>query len=51
MTDKIFAVRRERVGGVVGHLEPATIEAVDRALVALLELGHVATGPSGPERP
>jgi mRNA interferase MazF len=32
MVDKILTVARERVGGVIGHLDAETILAVERAL-------------------
>ncbi|MCU0245164.1 MAG: type II toxin-antitoxin system PemK/MazF family toxin [Bryobacter sp.] len=39
MIDKITAISRERVGGIIGHLSPAIMDAVDKALARWLALG------------
>lgn len=36
MVDKLAAVPLERVRGVIGRLDPATMQAVDRALLLVL---------------
>lgn len=39
MTDKITALRRDRVRDVIGHLDPKQVEVLDRALLIVLGLG------------
>ena len=36
MADKLTTVRRERIGGVIGALEPETLTRVNRALALWL---------------
>jgi mRNA interferase MazF len=38
MVDKIQAVPKEKVGGVIGRLEPDQIEELGRALMTVLDL-------------
>jgi mRNA interferase MazF len=38
MTDKVIALRRDRVRRVIGHLDPAERDALDRALMVVLGL-------------
>lgn len=40
MTERITAVRRERVRGLVGHLDPEGQERLDRALLIALGLAR-----------
>jgi len=38
MTDKLLALRRDRIRRVIGHLDPAARGALDRALLVVLGL-------------
>jgi mRNA interferase MazF len=38
MTDKMAAIRREQIRGVIGHIETGTAERLDRALLVILGL-------------
>jgi len=40
MTDKIFAQRRERIRQVIGHIDPATKDRLDSALLLVLGLAR-----------
>ena len=40
MTDKLSAIRRDRIRATIGTLDAATIEAVDRALMVVLGLAR-----------
>ena len=40
MTDKMLALRRERIRDVLGHLDRGTSEALDRALLVVLGLAR-----------
>jgi mRNA interferase MazF len=43
MTDKMNAIRRDRVKRVIGALDDKTCEALDSALLVVLGLSHRAT--------
>jgi mRNA interferase MazF len=40
MTDKMIALRHDRVRQVIGHLDSETIEKIDRALLVVLGLAR-----------
>lgn len=40
MTDKLLALRRDRVRHVIGRLDPAAQEALDRAMLIVLGLAR-----------
>lgn len=40
MTDKMIALRQDRVRQVIGHLDPGTSEQLDRALLVVLGLAR-----------
>jgi mRNA interferase MazF len=40
MTDKMIALRHDRVRRVIGHLDSETIEKIDRALLVVLGLAR-----------
>jgi len=40
MTDKMIALRRDRVRSVIGHLDSETSEQLDRALLVVLGLAR-----------
>jgi mRNA interferase MazF len=40
MTDKIMALRRDRIRAVLGHLDPQVSERLDRALMIVLGLAR-----------
>jgi mRNA interferase MazF len=40
MTDKIVALRHDRIRRVIGHIDPETSEQLDRALLVLLGLAR-----------
>jgi mRNA interferase MazF len=40
MTDKMIALRRDRIRRVIGHLDSETIEKIDRALLVVLGLAR-----------
>jgi mRNA interferase MazF len=40
MTDKMAALRRDRIGRVIGRIDAATSEQLDRALLVLLGLAR-----------
>lgn len=38
MTDKMLALKRDRIRGVIGHIDPHTREALDGAIIIVLGL-------------
>lgn len=40
MTDKLAAIRRDKIRQVVGELDPAAVEQLDRALMVVLGLAR-----------
>lgn len=40
MTDKMVALRRDRIRGVIGHVDADTAEHLDRALLVVLGLAR-----------
>ncbi len=38
MTDRLVALRRDRIRRVIGHVDPETSEQLDRALLVVLGL-------------
>jgi hypothetical protein len=38
MTDKMIALRQDRVRQVIGHIDPETSDQLDRALLVVLGL-------------
>ena len=40
MTDKMIALRRDRVRRVIGHIDASTSEQIDRALLVMLGLAQ-----------
>jgi mRNA interferase MazF len=40
MTDKMIALRRDRIRRVIGHIDSKTSEQIDRALLVVLGLAR-----------